>query len=108
MELVGLPAGTDRVFHGLDIHERSATELTIFAINHRRTGSVIEVLEYTIGGKVQYKETIKHELIRTPNDIVALGPRSFYVSNDHRHPTGAMRHVEGILDMCCKMMAPLG
>ncbi|KAG0005436.1 Serum paraoxonase/arylesterase 2 [Modicella reniformis] len=99
-ELAGLPAETDRVFHGLDIYERSATELTIFAVNHRRTGSVIEVLEYTVGDKaVQYKETIKHELIRTPNDIVALGPRSFYVSNDHRHLTGIMRYVEEILRM---------
>ncbi|KAG0265442.1 Serum paraoxonase/arylesterase 2 [Mortierella polycephala] len=95
MELVGLPKDTDRVFHGLDIYERSATELTIFAVNHRRTGSVIEVLEYTLGDKtVQYKETIQHELIYTPNDIVALGPRSFYVSNDHRHLTGIKRHIE--------------
>ncbi|KAF9343293.1 Serum paraoxonase/arylesterase 2 [Mortierella sp. AD094] len=95
LDLVGLPADTDRVFHGLDIYERSPTELTIFAVNHRRSGSVIEVLEYTIGDKaVQYKETIKHDLITTPNDIVALGPRSFYVSNDHHHATGIMRLIE--------------
>ncbi|KAF8925041.1 Arylesterase-domain-containing protein [Dissophora ornata] len=94
-ELVGLPADTDRVFHGLDIFERSPTELTIFAVNHRRTGSVIEVLEYKIGDKnVYYKETIKHDLIRTPNDIVALGPRSFYVSNDHLYSVGAWRLIE--------------
>ncbi|KAF9953074.1 Serum paraoxonase/lactonase 3 [Mortierella alpina] len=97
-ELVGLPAGTDRVFHGLGVFERSATELTIFAVNHRRTGSVVEVLEYTIGAsEVRYIETIQHDLILTPNDIVATGPRSFYISNDHRHPTGAMRHVEELL-----------
>ncbi|KAF9991873.1 Serum paraoxonase/arylesterase 2 [Entomortierella chlamydospora] len=98
MDLIGLPADADRVFHGLDIYERSPTELTIFAVNHRRSGSVIEVLEYTIGDKaVQYKETIKHDLIITPNDIVALGPRSFYVSNDHRHKTGTMREIEETL-----------
>ncbi|KAF9555451.1 Serum paraoxonase/arylesterase 2 [Mortierella alpina] len=97
-ELVGLPAGTDRVFHGLGVFERSATELTIFAVNHRRTGSVVEVLEYTVGdSEVRYIETIQHDLIYTPNDIVATGPRSFYVSNDHRHPTGAMRHAEELL-----------
>jgi hypothetical protein len=96
MELAGLPAETDRVFHGLDIYERSANEFTIFAVNHRRTGSVIEILEYTVGDKVvQYKETIKHELIKTPNDIIALGPRSFYVSNDHRYFSGIKRVIEG-------------
>ncbi|KAF9944281.1 hypothetical protein BGZ70_004837 [Mortierella alpina] len=96
-ELVGLPAGTDRVFHGLGVFERSATELTIFAVNHRRTGSVVEVLEYTIGSsEVRYIETIQHDLIHTPNDIVATGPRSFYVTNDHLHHSGPMRHVEGL------------
>ena len=96
MEIEGLPKGTDRVFHGLGIFDRSATELTIFVVNHRRTGSVVEVLEYTIGDKtVQYKETIQHELIHTPNDILATGPRSFYVSNDHKYKSGVKREFEG-------------
>jgi hypothetical protein len=96
MELAGLPADTDRVFHGIDYFERSPTELTFFAINHRRTGSVIEVLEYKIGDNVvQYKETIQHDLIETPNDVVALGPRSFYVTNDHRYKSGFWRAIEG-------------
>ncbi|KAG0292178.1 Serum paraoxonase/arylesterase 2 [Linnemannia gamsii] len=98
MELAGLPEGTDRVFHGIGVHERSPTELTIFLVNHRRGGSVIEVLEYTIGDKVvQYKETIRHELIRTPNDILATGPRSFYVSNDHKYKSGVNRELEEVL-----------
>ena len=96
MELTGFPEGEDRVFHGLDIYELSPMEVIIFAVNHRRTGSVIEVLQYTLGHMtVQYKETIKHELIHTPNDIVALGPRSFYVSNDHYHHSGIQRAIEG-------------
>ncbi|KAK3816605.1 MAG: Arylesterase-domain-containing protein [Benniella sp.] len=95
MELTGFPEGEDRVFHGLDIYELSPMELIIFAVNHRRTGSVIEVLQYNLGHMtVQYKETIKHELIHTPNDIVALGPRSFYVSNDHHHHSGIQRAIE--------------
>ncbi|KAF9906393.1 Serum paraoxonase/arylesterase 2 [Linnemannia zychae] len=98
MELQGFPAGTDRVFHGLGIWDRSPTELTIFAVNHRRGGSVIEVLEYKIGDKVvQYKETIRHELIHTPNDILAMGPRSFYVSNDHKYKSGTNREFEELL-----------
>ncbi|KAF9199500.1 Serum paraoxonase/arylesterase 2 [Haplosporangium sp. Z 27] len=95
MDLLGFPVEADRVFHGLGVYERSATDLTIFLVNHRRSGSVIEVLEYTVGDKtVQFKETIKHDLIKTPNDIVAMGPRSFYVSNDHRHYSGIMRAIE--------------
>lgn len=95
MEIKDLPVGTDRVFHGIDIYEKSPSELVIFLINHRRGGSVVEVLEYNIGDDfVTHKETVKHELILTPNDIVALGPRSFYVSNDHKYAKGVMREIE--------------
>ncbi|KAG0312430.1 Serum paraoxonase/arylesterase 2, partial [Podila horticola] len=95
VEIKDLPAGTDRVFHGIDIYEKSPSELVIFLINHRRGGSVVEVLEYNIGDDfVTHKETVKHELILTPNDIVALGPRSFYVSNDHKYAKGVMREIE--------------
>lgn len=95
VEIKGLPASTDRALHGLDFYEKSPSELVFFVINHRRGGSVVEVLEYQIGDDfVQYKETVKHELILTPNDIVAMGPRSFYVSNDHKYAKGVMRAIE--------------
>ncbi|KAF9585548.1 hypothetical protein BGW38_001886 [Lunasporangiospora selenospora] len=95
LELTGLPENTDRVFHGIDAYERSPTEYTFFLVNHRRGGSVVEIFDYTLGEKaVRYVETIKHDLIQTPNDIVATGPRSFYVSNDHRHHKGGLRVVE--------------
>ncbi|KAF9214526.1 hypothetical protein BGZ59_003488 [Podila verticillata] len=98
VEIKGLPTGTDLAFHGLDFYEKSPSELVFFLINHRRGGSVVEVLEYQIGDDfVQYKETIKHELIFTPNDIVAMGPRSFYVSNDHKYAKGVMREIELVL-----------
>ncbi|KAF9584267.1 hypothetical protein BGW38_007023 [Lunasporangiospora selenospora] len=96
VEIDEFPKNTDRVFTGLDVYLRSENELTIFLVNHRRTGSVIEILEYTIGDeRIQYKETISHELIRAPNDILAMSPRSFYVTNDHLHINGTFRMVEG-------------
>ncbi|KAG0285299.1 hypothetical protein BGZ96_010432 [Linnemannia gamsii] len=118
MELVGFPADVDRVFHGLDFYENlttpvsSTTEnssdddknkelaLTLFVVNHRRTGSVVEVFEYTRTtnkslGVVRYAETVVSELIRTPNDVLAMGRRSFYVTNDHFYKQGYMRNIEG-------------
>ncbi|KAF8935877.1 hypothetical protein BGZ47_009749, partial [Haplosporangium gracile] len=111
MELVGFPTDVDRLFHGMDIFEdpiTSASEtkelaLTLFVINHRRTGSVVEV-KYTRNGDekesgslgvVRYVETIASDLIRMPNDVVAMGRRSFYVTNDHYYKQGLMRHIEG-------------
>lgn len=119
MELVGFPADVDRVFHGFGIYEdpttpvASTTEnnndddkkkelvLTLFVVNHRRTGSVVEVFEYTRTtndeslGVVRYVETVASELIRTPNDVLAMGRRSFYVTNDHFYKQGYMRNIEG-------------
>ncbi|KAF9316933.1 Serum paraoxonase/arylesterase 1, partial [Linnemannia elongata] len=114
MELVGFPPDVDRVFHGMDFYEdptalTSETKnlaLTLFVINHRRTGSVVEVFEYTRKqdekddgngslGVVRYVETIANDLIRTPNDLVAMGKRSFYITNDHYYREGFMRHIEG-------------
>ncbi|KAG0267241.1 hypothetical protein BG011_007650 [Mortierella polycephala] len=112
MELVGFPAEADRVFVGMDIFEDSSTvksdqsrskRLIIFLVNHRRTGSVVEVFEYEYtvdfdphrnNHRVKYLETIEHGLIQTPNDILAMGPRSFYVSNDHFYKNGTMRALE--------------
>ncbi|KAF9130676.1 Serum paraoxonase/arylesterase 1, partial [Mortierella sp. GBA39] len=114
MELVGFPTDVDRVFHGMDFYEDPTTltsetknlALTLFVINHRRTGSVVEVFEYTRKqdvkddgngslGVVRYIETIANDLIRTPNDIVAMGKLSFYITNDHYYREGFMRHIEG-------------
>ncbi|KAG0258005.1 hypothetical protein BGZ95_005083, partial [Linnemannia exigua] len=106
IDLVGFPAEVDRVFHGLDIFEDSSTangstDLTLLVINHRRTGSVVEVFEYTRGngeqdslGSARYVETIESELIKTPNDLLATGKRSFYVTNDHYYKEGFWRNIE--------------
>ena len=115
MELVGFPTDVDQVFHGMDFYEDPTTltsetknlALTLFVINHRRTGSVVEVFEYTRKqdekddgngslGVVRYVETIANDLIRTPNDLVAMGRRSFYITNDHYYREGFMRHIEGM------------
>jgi hypothetical protein len=35
-------------------------------------------------------------LIQTPNDIVAVSPTSFYVTNDHYYREGFLRHIEDV------------
>ncbi|KAG0286462.1 hypothetical protein BGZ98_005092 [Dissophora globulifera] len=96
VNIIGFPADVDRVFVGMDVYEDPSVELalsqkkkvknhklTLFLINQRRTGSVVEVLEYTFNDKkTRYIETIQHKLVWAPNDILAMGPRSnvVYVS----------------------------
>lgn len=45
-------------------------------------------------GTLQHRHTVRHPLIRTPNDVYAVSPTEFYVTNDHRYYEGLWRHVE--------------
>ncbi|KAG0146827.1 hypothetical protein CROQUDRAFT_700722 [Cronartium quercuum f. sp. fusiforme G11] len=77
----------------------SEKRATLYLINHNPpesiadapvTGadSVIEVFETSVGSsEAIYRTTIRHPLIHTPNNLVATGPNSFYVTNDHRVKT---------------------
>ena len=41
-----------------------------------------------------HQRTVADAALVSPNDIVAVGPEQFYVTNDHRHTGGFMRLVE--------------
>ncbi len=64
----------------LYIDENGATSL--FVVNHRRGGEFIEIFDYRDSTLV-HRESIGGELMTSPNDVVAVGPRRFYVTNDH-------------------------
>jgi hypothetical protein len=75
----------------------SPRKATIFLINHRSprdnndlqsagtADSVIEVFDTIVGSdEATYRRTIQHDLVVTPNNLVAINQNSFYVTNDHR------------------------
>lgn len=41
--------------------------------------------------------TVSHPLIRTPNDVLSLGPGEFMVTNDHKRRSGTLRDLEDIV-----------
>lgn len=99
VELVGLPTESHGVWvHGIDalVHPDDPSTLVLFLVSHRPRAeralspelgadSVVEIFETRIGSnQARWVATGKHELVRTPNNPVATGPRSFYVTNDHR------------------------
>lgn len=62
-----------------------------------KAASRIDVFHHVLGSDtVRYNHTIAHPLIRTPNDIYAIGPREVLVSNDHYYFEGYMRIVEDV------------
>ncbi|KNC99823.1 uncharacterized protein SPPG_05197 [Spizellomyces punctatus DAOM BR117] len=83
--------------HGVGLWQDPAdsSSIYLFFINHRPSGSVVEIFTHELGTDVlNHIETVSHPLILTPNDIVPIGPRTFYVSNDHHFRKGAWRVFE--------------
>ncbi|TQV94856.1 serum paraoxonase/arylesterase family protein [Cordyceps javanica] len=99
------------VTHGIDIIDdpksKPGEAVFVFAVNHRpnkvkgplipKADSVIELFHHKIGtSTARHIRTIKHNLVQTPNDILALSPTSFLVTNDHFYREGFMRIIEDV------------
>jgi len=88
LEISNFPENTDRVWHGFDIHEVSPTEILIYAINHRRTGSMIEKLRHKVGSsELVYEKSFDchNDIVYTPNDVAVVGEDAFFVTNVFPH-----------------------
>lgn len=91
-ELVNLTADYAEQLHphGIDLYISPSGERFLFVINMGGTGayvgttegSTVEIFEY-VDGKLHHLESITSSLITSPNDILGVGPRQFYLTNDH-------------------------
>ncbi|MEG9861919.1 MAG: SMP-30/gluconolactonase/LRE family protein [Parvularculales bacterium] len=68
--------------HGVSLIRTGDGFTYLFVVNHPQAGGhTIEVFEIVPSG-INYVETITYDALTTPNDLVAVGPRSFYATND--------------------------
>ncbi len=84
--------------HGISLYKGAAGETLLFVINHRPDGNFVEIFEYR-NRKLSHRESISHPLMFSPNDLVAVGPRSFYASNDHGNRSKWGRMLEEYLQL---------
>lgn len=67
----------------------------LFVVNHPANKPVSEIAIFSIREasgqppRLDFVEAITHTLIREPNDVLAVGERAFYATNDHRNPPGS-------------------
>ncbi|EKV16753.1 Serum paraoxonase/arylesterase family protein [Penicillium digitatum] len=94
--------------HGIDVIEdlEQADAVYVYAVNHLpnaayseagepKAGSQIELFHHILNSNsIRHVRSINHPLIKTPNDIYAISPISFYVTNDHFYREGPMRLIE--------------
>jgi arylesterase/paraoxonase len=82
--------------HGISLYHSPEGNTTLFVINHRRDANYVEVFDYRDDSLV-YRESISDPLMISPNDIVAVGNRSFYFTNDHNEKISGTRMMKDLL-----------
>ena len=77
--------------HGIDIRKLPDGSIRIFAVNHNQAGHGVEILNVE-SDRLVHLQTVQDPLIISPNDVTAVGPQEFYVTNDKmRSVTPGMR-----------------
>ncbi|XP_038047563.1 serum paraoxonase/arylesterase 2-like [Patiria miniata] len=94
-------------YFGLSIWEDENTgKVTLFVVNRAKTKSSVELFDYgQETNTLVHKETVTSENIYSPNNVVAVSTRSFYVTNDSKYrsileifspiPTGTVAYYDG-------------
>lgn len=102
MQTTKLDLNVDLHAHGLSVieHPSDPGSLLIGMVNHRKTGSVIELFSYAIDtSQIQHMETVQDSRLVHPNSLQLVAGEnspigSFYVTNDRKHTSGLMKKVE--------------
>lgn len=79
--------------HGISLYVMPDGARRLFVINHHADGAQsIDIFDVTDEGDLTLFKSVASPLLVSPNDIVAVGPEDFYVTNDHgtASPRGKM------------------
>jgi len=82
--------------HGLSLYAAPDGRDALFVVNHAGGRHTVEVYDL-VEARLSHRETLADPLLVSPNDLVAVDPRRFYVSNDHGSPEGFRRTLEEYL-----------
>jgi len=95
---VNLTAGFDQADfhpHGISFYQTPEGKKLLFVVNHRDAGNFIEIFQYR-NDTLEHVERISDSLMISPNDVVGVGERQFYFTNDHAEPPGTMRSLKDL------------
>lgn len=85
-------------FHPHGIGLLRGGEKRLFVVNHRGEGHFVEIFAVH-RDRLVHLESISGPLMHSPNDVAAVGPRAFYVTNDHGNTSAAGKIVEEYLQL---------
>ncbi|MFZ6664255.1 SMP-30/gluconolactonase/LRE family protein [Peijinzhouia sedimentorum] len=82
--------------HGISLYKGALGITRLFVINHRSSGHFIEIFDYK-NGQLRHLESLTGPELKSPNDLVAVGIRAFYFTNDHGIEQGVKRLMADLL-----------
>jgi arylesterase/paraoxonase len=84
--------------HGFSLYQDNEGDNLLFVINHRQDGrQTVEVFATQLNDQLQHLETIESRLTKWPNDLVAVGPRQFYLTDINRPYNGIGLKIDALL-----------
>lgn len=84
--------------HGISLYQSPSGVKKLFVVNHRNDGNFIEIFNWQDSILV-HQESIQDPLIISPNDVLAVGERAFYVTNDHDEPLSSWRAKKDLMQI---------
>ena len=79
--------------HGISLYRGPDGEKKLFVVNHPQGGHSIERFALE-GAALEHESTIRGPALTAPNDLVAVDPSRFYVTNSSRHDGGWLGWLE--------------
>ncbi|CAH0995831.1 hypothetical protein EMA8858_01959 [Emticicia aquatica] len=84
--------------HGISLYKALNGDKILFVVNHRKVGDFIEIFQFTDSTLI-HRESITDPLFVSPNDVVGVGERKFYVTNDHDEEISNWRAKKDLLQI---------
>ncbi|XP_075414508.1 serum paraoxonase/arylesterase 2 isoform X4 [Tenrec ecaudatus] len=81
--------------HGISTFIDDDDTIYLFVVNHLELKITVEIFKYEEEqNSLLHIKTIRHELLPSVNDIVAVGPAHFYATNDHYFSDTFLKYLE--------------
>lgn len=86
--------------HGISLWRGHDGAKRLFVVNHPPSGEeIVEIFDVGPEGALIHVESVSFPALRSPNDVLGVGPRAFYATNDRRYKSGLMSTLEAYLSL---------
>jgi len=86
--------------HGISLWRGENGEKRLFVVNHPPGGGeFVEIFDVGDGGALTHLESVTFDALISPNDVVGVGPRQFYATNDAFFQKGILATFERYVPM---------